>query len=153
MSALQRVIAYSSAQRLLERQMEEKAPRKAIADGTFKDPEIRIPVIIIPDGPVSSAKALQQLAEMGSVPKTLDATLIRDHWVSTERPVTICYIDDEESEIIEGKANIEYDPSGKFMVRVEEQNKYAMVVLSLKEGVMLPNSSEVSIMEKVEEPK
>lgn len=37
------------------------------------------------------------------------------------------------------------------MVRVEEQNKYAMVVSSLKEGVMLPGPSEVGIIEKIEE--
>ncbi|KAK4249195.1 hypothetical protein C7999DRAFT_12957 [Corynascus novoguineensis] len=176
MSALQRAIAQkarqveedkNSAQQLLQRQKEEKArqdednntwqrarweaARRAMADGTFKPPEIRIPVIITSDGLVSSAKALQQLAEMDSVPKTLDATLIRDHWVSTERPVTICYINYGERAILEKKANIEYDASGKFMVRVEEQKRYAMIVSSLKEDAMLPDPSEVGIMEKVEE--
>ncbi|KAK4234623.1 hypothetical protein C8A03DRAFT_18513 [Achaetomium macrosporum] len=171
MSALQRAIAQNarqaeevnnSAQRLLQRQKEEKArrveednntwqrarweaARRAMADGTFKTPEIRIPVIITPDGPVSSAKDLQQLAGMDSMPETLEATLIRDHWISTERPVTICYVNYGERARLEEKANIEYDPSGKFMVRFGEQKRYTMVVLSLKEGVTLPGPSEIGI--------
>ena len=116
-----------------------------MADGTFKIPEIRIPVIINPDGPVSSAKDLQQLAGMDSVPETLAATLIREHCVSTERPVTICYINYGEKARLEEKANIEYDATGKFMVRLGEQRRYAMVVLSLKEGVTLPGPSEHGI--------
>ncbi|KAL2022260.1 hypothetical protein VTK56DRAFT_5870 [Thermocarpiscus australiensis] len=152
----------NSAQRLLQRQKKEKArqveedndtwqrarweaARRAMADGTFKTPEIRIPATTTPDGPVPPAKDLQQPAEMDPVPETLEATPTRDHWTSTERPVTICYANYGERARLEGKANIEYDPSGKFMVQFGEQRRYAMVVLSLKEGVTLPGPSEVGI--------
>ncbi|KAL2192796.1 hypothetical protein P885DRAFT_64643 [Corynascus similis CBS 632.67] len=71
---------------------------KDIAAGTFKAPIIRVPVILTPKGPVSSAEGLQQLAQMQSVPETLDATIIQENG---------------------------------------DQERYAIVVRSLKEGVTL----------------
>ncbi|KAK4038355.1 hypothetical protein C8A01DRAFT_17578 [Parachaetomium inaequale] len=106
--------------------------RKAIADGTFEEPEIRFPVII--NGPISSAKKLQRLAEMGSVPEALETTLVREKWISTTKPATICHVNFAERMKLEEKANVEYDVSGKFMVLFRGQRRHAMLVRSLKEG-------------------
>ncbi|KAK4247640.1 hypothetical protein C7999DRAFT_31940 [Corynascus novoguineensis] len=70
--------------------------RRNIAAGTFKKPIIRVPVILTPEGPVSSAEDLQQLAQMQSVPETLDTAIIQENGVPTSRPIKICHISRDE---------------------------------------------------------
>ncbi len=85
---------------------------------------------------------------MESVPETIETTLIIDHGISTERPVTICCVNYNERARLEEKANIEDHVTGKFMVWLGEQRRFAMAVLSLKEGVTVPGPSEDGIHEE-----
>lgn len=112
--------------------------RRAIAAGTFYNPDAtRVPVILTPDGPVSSAKKLQQLAELESVPETIETTLLKEDGTKTEKRVTISHISVEEQKKIQEKADIVRDTMGMFTVLFQEKERYAMVVKSLKEGVTL----------------
>jgi hypothetical protein len=110
-----------------------QAGRKAIADGTFETHERRFPVLITPDGPVSSPEKLQRLAEMESIPEALEATLIRENGNSTEKRVEICCVNYDGREKLEEKGNVEF-LSTKFMVMIRGERSYAMVVQSLKQG-------------------
>ncbi|KAK4095995.1 hypothetical protein N658DRAFT_502088 [Parathielavia hyrcaniae] len=146
MSALQRAIAERSRQaeqeetqwQQLRRQMEEKNRQeeedeatwqrarwqpasKAFADGTYELPEVRIPVILTPGGPISSAKHLQRLAGMESEPKTMETTFVMENCIPTTKAVKICH---------------------RVMFRGEE--RHARVVRSLKEGASLPESEEIA---------
>ncbi|KAK4102460.1 hypothetical protein N658DRAFT_506100 [Parathielavia hyrcaniae] len=56
-----------------------------------KQPPTRYPIILTPDGPVSSAAELQRLAELESLPETLETSQVE--WDGTElSKVTICYL-------------------------------------------------------------
>lgn len=110
---------------------------KDIAAGTFKAPIIRVPVILTPEGPVFSAEDLQQLAQMQSVPETLDATIIQENGVPTSRPIKICHISRDEVDKLEEVPTLQ-----KTIIRATlwfcfRIRRYAIVVRSLKEGVTL----------------
>jgi anti-sigma28 factor (negative regulator of flagellin synthesis) len=111
-----------------------QAARKAIADGTFETPERRFPVLITPDGPVSSPEKLQRFAEMESIPEALEATLIRENGKPTEKQVTICHVNYHGREKLEEKSDVVF-LNGEFMVIIRGKRSYAMVVQSLKHGV------------------
>ncbi|KAL2165948.1 hypothetical protein VTG60DRAFT_3568 [Thermothelomyces hinnuleus] len=114
-----------------------QAALRDIAAGTFKQTVIRFPVILNPDGPVSSAEDLQQLIELESVPETLETIVVRENGVDTERPVRICHVSDQERERLAEKANILYDYTTSFLVLFEEKKRIPIRIESLKEGVSL----------------
>ncbi len=67
---------------------------QAFRDGSYKlRPKLRFPVLITPDGPVCSAHALQQLAEMESPPNIMVMGLIDKQGRELEKHVTIGDID------------------------------------------------------------
>ncbi|KAH6855004.1 hypothetical protein B0I37DRAFT_363671 [Chaetomium sp. MPI-CAGE-AT-0009] len=110
--------------------------RKAMADGTFRELEVRIPVILNPDGPISSAEELQRVAETESVPEVLQTTLTtREGRARTTKPVTICHVNYDERERLEERADVEYNMTGKFVVMFRGQERCPMMVRSLKAGV------------------
>ena len=60
----------------------------------------RYPVLLRADSPVSSAYQLQQLAETGSLPETIET--IQVEWDGTRiKGVTICHVSSEEKEKME----------------------------------------------------
>ncbi|KAL2173909.1 uncharacterized protein P884DRAFT_264330 [Thermothelomyces heterothallicus CBS 202.75] len=108
-----------------------------IAAGTFKQTIIRFPVILNPDGPVSSAEDLQQLIELESVPETLETIVVTENGADTERPIRICHISNQERERLIEKANILYDYTASFLILFEEKERIPIRIESLKEGVLL----------------
>ncbi|KAH6628430.1 hypothetical protein F5144DRAFT_604603 [Chaetomium tenue] len=141
MSALQRAIAAKARQ---EEEDDKRAARwraahQAIADGTFKTREIRIPVVLNPDGPVSSPEDLQRITGADSLPEVLETTLTTTDRSKEEEPVRtvtkarICHVNYDEREKLEEKFEVEY-MTGKYAVIFRERKRYAMVVKSLKNG-------------------
>lgn len=111
-----------------------------MADGTFKSTtEVRIPVVLSPDGPVSSPEDLQRLAGTESLPEVLETKLTtRDKsetgTVKTVTDARICHVNYDERERLEQRAEVEYDATGKFAVIFRGQKRYPMVVKSLKKS-------------------
>jgi hypothetical protein len=146
MSALQRELAKSKliSSRTNEHSEKDdwraerwKAARKAMADGTFKiPPPNRFPVILTPNGPVSSASQLLQLAELDSLPETIETTQIeRD---GTEiGPVTICHVSFDEMRRMEKRAEVSDGITDGIYVIFRGKERYAAQVKALKEGVTL----------------
>ncbi|KAL2173911.1 uncharacterized protein P884DRAFT_264331 [Thermothelomyces heterothallicus CBS 202.75] len=114
-----------------------QAALRDIAAGTFKQPVIRVPVILNPNGPISSAEELQQLAELESVPETVESIIVRENGVKTERLVKISYVSLEEHKRLEERANVIRDTECYIRVMFEGKERYATVIQSLKEGVSL----------------
>ncbi|KAK3297110.1 uncharacterized protein B0H64DRAFT_391364 [Chaetomium fimeti] len=145
MSALQRAIA-SKAQQEEEdddawRAARWAAARKAMADGTFKRTEVRIPVVLSPDGPVPSPEALQRLVGIESLPEVLETTLTT--WDSSKNgglggstvtAARICHVNYSEKKRLENRAEVEYDATGKYEVIFRGKKRCPMVVKSLKKG-------------------
>jgi hypothetical protein len=117
--------------------------QKAIAEGTFEIPERRFPVLITPNGPVSSPEKLQRLAEMESVPEVLEATLIRENGNPTKKQVKICHVNYDEREKLGEKGEVEFF-RGKFMVMIRGERRYAVAVQPLKEGATLQGPAETA---------
>ena len=143
MSALQRAIAAKARQEEEDdntwRAARWAAARQAMADGTFKTTEVRIPVVLSPDGPVSSPEDLQRLAGTESLPEVLETKLTtRDRTkkgaVKTVTDARICHVNYDERERLETRAEVEYDATGKFAVIFRGQKRYPMVVKSLKKS-------------------
>ncbi|KAK4234100.1 hypothetical protein C8A03DRAFT_38142 [Achaetomium macrosporum] len=155
MSALQRQLAMSRALQREHAMREElelakekrlaemwRQARIAMENGTWEPPRApRVPVIIRSDGTVSSAEKLQQLAELESVPETIDAVLIKENGRETNKPVTICLVDWDVQERIHEKAVAADGMAEHNIVLLQEQERYAMVVTALKEGVKLGNEA------------
>ncbi|KAL2017001.1 hypothetical protein VTK56DRAFT_2682 [Thermocarpiscus australiensis] len=157
MSALQRTLAKRKAMHALadqdsddyswQRERWEQA-RRDLAAGTFKSPDIRVPVILNPEGPISSAKELQQLAELESVPETLETIVIREDGISTARPVTICHVGLLEHKKIEEKANVVHDYTGRILILFQGKERYPTVIQSLKEGITLQGEAGNDIKDR-----
>ena len=75
----------------------------------YVQPEIRFPVVISPNSPVSSPEKLQQLAELESLPETIETVLVDDYKIYKKREeerVVICHVNWEEREKLEQKAEV-----------------------------------------------
>ncbi|KAK4099833.1 hypothetical protein N658DRAFT_452596 [Parathielavia hyrcaniae] len=104
-------------------------------DGRYK-PRLppRFPVILTLDGPVSSPAALQQLAELDSLPETIDTSQVR--WDGTEvKNVTICHVSLDEKDKIEEKAETFNGGDEHLLVMFRGKQRFALIVTALKKGV------------------
>lgn len=114
-----------------------QAARQAMADGTYKvAPPSRFPVILTPGGPVSSAEQLQQLAEMESLPEVTETSQV-DLDGAEIRRVMICDASFEENKKMREKAEVLAGVTEHIFVLFNGNERYAMVVTRLKEGVTL----------------
>ncbi|KAK4041126.1 hypothetical protein C8A01DRAFT_15105 [Parachaetomium inaequale] len=114
-----------------------KAAKKAMADGTFKDPPPnRFPVILTPNGPVSSASHLLQLAELDSLPETIETTQI-EHDGTEVGAVTICHVSFDEMRKLEERAEVSDGIADGIYVLFRGKRRYAATVKALKEGITL----------------
>jgi hypothetical protein len=108
-----------------------------MANGTFKRPEIRIPVVLNPNGPISTPEQLQRLVGMESLPEVLETTLTTWDWSRGEEVSTvnarICHVDLGEKARLKKRAEVEYTTTGKYMVMFRGQERYPILVRSLKE--------------------
>jgi hypothetical protein len=73
---------------------------------------------------------------MELVPKVLKATLIRENGNPTEKQVKICHVNYDKREKLGEKGEVEFF-SGKFMVMIRRERRYAVAVQPLKEGATL----------------
>ncbi len=102
-----------------------------------KRPQVRFPVIITSDGPISSAARLQQLAELESLPETLE-TIQVDWWSEAEiKQVLIAHVSLAELERMEGKSRVSSGMSDRRCVLFQGKKRFAAVVQALNEGVTL----------------
>jgi hypothetical protein len=144
MSALQRELAKSRmASSNNEHDNDNDSPwsaaarRQAVQDmeaGTFKTllPG-DFPVILTPDGPVSSAEELQQLAELDSLPETIDTIQIRPDGTELKR-VKICLVSFEDRKKMKEKADVSSGIGDNVIVVSQGEQRYAMVVNLLDKG-------------------
>ena len=102
--------------------------------GTFKTllPG-NFPVILTPDGPVSSAEELQQMAELDSLPETIDTIQIRPDGTELKR-VKICLVGFEDRKKMMAKADVSSGIGDNVIVMSQGEQRYAMVVNSLNKG-------------------
>jgi hypothetical protein len=102
--------------------------------GTFKtQPPARFPVILTPNGPISSAEKLQELAELDSLPETIDTTQVEPDGTEIKK-VKICHVSFNEREKMEEKADVSSGIGDNVIVMFNGGQRYAMVVNSLNEG-------------------
>lgn len=115
---------------------------KAMAAG-YKAPPHRFPVILSPDGPVSSAAQLQRLIEADSLPDTIQASQV-DYDNNEIKKVRICQVDYENKNKLKEKAEIsEMIGRDTILVMFNGQRRIATVVHALKEGVSVePTTSK-----------
>ncbi|RDL31415.1 uncharacterized protein BP5553_09624 [Venustampulla echinocandica] len=100
----------------------------------WRMPEKRAPVVISPDGPVSTPEKLQELAELPSVPEVVGTTKTTlrardsdaDRSKDTEK-VQICEVNWEQLDRINERAECE-----EIYVWFEDAQRAAVVILSLK---------------------
>jgi hypothetical protein len=108
-----------------------------LAAGTSKrQPEPRFPVILTPDGPVSSPAELQHLAELESLPQTMETSQVSWDVVEPKR-VTICHVSREERKRIEEKAETLLDKEESILVMFQGEKRSAILVTALKKGAEL----------------
>jgi hypothetical protein len=113
-----------------------------MAAGCFKtSPPARFPVILTPDGPVSSALHLQRLAELESLPDTLKTSQVDCNEVEVKK-VTICHVSLEEKGRIQEKAEVLVGVEENIRVMFNGRTRYAMVVTGLKDGVTLGDTDD-----------
>ena len=111
------------------------AAQQAYANG-YKRPQIRFPVIITPDGPVTSPERLQQLAELDALPETIETTQF--DWDEAEtKNVLISHVSFSEMERVKGKAEVLIGITEEVYVLFRGKKRYAAVVKALNEGVTL----------------
>ncbi|KAL2017757.1 hypothetical protein VTK56DRAFT_1675 [Thermocarpiscus australiensis] len=160
MSALQRELAKSKVQPTASRkaagdfpwpeQVWEEAHRDLKA-GTFKtQPAPRIPIIITPNSPVSSAEKLQQLAELPSLPEIIEADQLEG--LGYEKTVVgrarFCHVSVDELERLKDKAEVLHGMLHNTLVMFDGRPRYAMVVKSLKDGVILEEQNGSGMQDK-----
>jgi hypothetical protein len=144
MSALQRELAKSRmASSNNEDDNDNDSPwpaavrRQAARDraaGTFKTlPPARVPVILTPNGPISSAERLQELAELDSPPETIDTAQVRVDGTEIKK-VKICHVSSKEREKMEEKADVSSGIGDNVLVMFNGEERFAMVVNSLNEA-------------------
>lgn len=109
-----------------------------IADGTYfiRDPP-RFPLILTPDGPISSAKQLQQLLKLDSLPETIETSQIALEDDSEIRRVEICHVSYEEKDELEKLADVSPGIEDCVQVMFQGKPRWAMTVKSLNAGVRL----------------
>jgi hypothetical protein len=120
-----------------------KKAREAVVNGNVPpDPVIRHPVILTPDGPISSASQLQQLAETESLPETIVTNGVT--WDGQEiEKVTICSLEHEEWMRMMKKADTNCSIPGILpFVVFEGRQRIAWAVTALKEGVTLGDEKD-----------
>jgi hypothetical protein len=153
MSALQRELAKAKVSSSREdsdpghddwRAKRWQAAFQAMADGTYRvAPPSRYPVILTPDGPVSSAEQLRQLAGMESLPETTETSQI-DRDGTEIRRVVICDVSFEEGEKMRERAEVLTGMTDNIVVWFNGKQRYAMVVKRLNEGVTLTGGDETA---------
>ncbi len=158
MSALQRktllrnaVDAADSEARRKREEKEEAGPwrpgvwqkaSEAILNGTWKEkPPPREPILLTPDGPISSAAKLQKLAEMESLPEVIVTSQV-DVYDRELKKVTICDISYAEWERVQEKADVSIGIVEGIMVMFKGKRRWARIVKALKEGVVLEDEDE-----------
>ncbi len=153
MSALQRKLGSASVER---KRREEEDPYRnwdspwppgywqraeaARANGTWKPrPPTRYPFLLTPEGPVSSAAQVQELAGMETAPEVIITRQVHGITGADQGgpDVTVCDISREEWEQIEEKA-AEFDTGGlNFVVLFHGKDRAVRSVSVLKEGIVL----------------
>ena len=159
MSALQRKIlrrnaadaAADAADALARRKREEdedagrspwsagawKKATEDILNGTWKShPPIRHPVLLTPDGPISSASKLQKLAETESLPEVTVTIQVELDGQEIQK-VAICDVSTAEWKKMKEKADVSPGIVEGIRVMFKGKRRFAGVVHSLKEGVTL----------------
>lgn len=155
MSTLQRKILQrnaadaADAEARRKREEEEKAGRspwsaaawkKAMADiqnGTWKaQPPIRHPILLTPDGPISSASKLQKLAETESLPEVTVTSQV-DLDGREIGKVAICDVSTDEWTRMQEKADVSPGVVEGIRIMFKGKRRLAGVVKALKEGVTL----------------
>ena len=111
------------------------AAQQAYANG-YRRPQIRFPVIITPDGPVSSPERLRQLAELDALPETIETTQIDWHDVEIKK-VLISHVSFSELGRVRAKAEVLLGIAEETCVLFRGKKRYAAVVKALNEGVTL----------------
>jgi hypothetical protein len=97
---------------------------------------IPYPVILTPDGPISSASKLQELVEMESLPEAIVTSAV--NWEGREiGKVTICSLEMEGWARMLKKAIVACTPPESSFVIFEGKRRMAWTVTTLKEGVTL----------------
>jgi hypothetical protein len=99
----------------------------------------RIPVILAADSPVSSSEELQQLAEMSSLPETLEGDRLEGfgHGRKVVGTTKFYPISFDEMQRIHEKAEVLLGAEHAIWVIFKGELRFARVVKSLKEGVTL----------------
>lgn len=119
--------------------------RQAMRDraaGTFKTlPPARYPVILTPNGPISSAEKLQELAELDSLPETIDTTQVRVDGTVVKK-VKICHVSVKERDKMEEKGDVSSGIEDTVLVIFNGEERFAMVVNSLNEGSQAGGSGQ-----------
>ena len=160
MSALQRktllrnAVDAAEAEARRKREEEEEAGRspwrpgvwqkatEAYLNGTWKSrPPRRQPVLITPDGPISSAAQLQKLAETESLPEVTVTSQV-DLDDRELNKVTICDLSTDEWERVEEKADVSIGIVEGIRVMFNGKRRFAGIVKALKEGVVLEDEDE-----------
>jgi hypothetical protein len=118
----------------------EKA-REAALNDTEPRRVLNHPVILTPDGPISSASKLQQLAETATVPEAIVTSLVRRNGQEIGK-VTICSLDWEDWMTMHKKADLATSTAKGNLVIFEGKQRLAFIVTALKEGVTLENGKD-----------
>ncbi|SPQ23847.1 b02f80e8-5820-4240-9f51-3986cd7e4032 [Thermothielavioides terrestris] len=93
----------------------------------------RFPVLLTPDGPISSPGELQKLAETASLPEAVVTSQVDENGQEI-RKVTICQVNYDERKRIEEKADVGFGVAENFKVLFNGNVRQALVVKRLKEG-------------------
>jgi hypothetical protein len=97
--------------------------------------------VISPNSPVSSPEQLQKLAELESLPETIETVLVDDYKIyknQEEERVVICHVNWEEREKLEQKAEVLAEVRSGVTVMFRGGKRYAMVVKALKNCPHVP---------------
>ncbi len=111
--------------------------RQTIANGWKPRPETRYPVILTPDGPISSAAKLRQLAELETLPETIETAQVDWSDESEIKKVVISHVNYDGMEKMEAKAKVLSGLGEWTCVRFRGKKRFAATVLALNEGVTL----------------
>ena len=115
-----------------------KKASEDILNGTFKSqPTPRVPVLLDPNGPVSSPSQLQALAMAESLPEVMVTHLVNRDGQEVGSEVQICYLSLEEWETTEERAVVSRGIFGDRLVMSGGKPRAVAVVESLHEGVTL----------------
>ncbi|KAK4040552.1 hypothetical protein C8A01DRAFT_15591 [Parachaetomium inaequale] len=106
---------------------------EAIMNGTWKEPPPRhYPFLLTPDGPVSSALELQNLAELESLPEVMEASQVDLHDQEIGK-VTICDVVHADWDRMKEKAEVTFDIG--ITVMFEGKRRLVLVAEALKKDV------------------